>query len=475
MVKLYPDPNIRQSKMQEYQSRLDFELDVINGMGFPGYFLIVMEFIQWSKENDIPVGPGRGSGAGSLVAYALKITDIDPLEFDLLFERFLNPERVSMPDFDIDFCTNGRDRVIKHVSDLYGHTAVSQIATFGTMAAKMVVNDVSRALNHPYMFGSQLSKLIPERPGIKLQEAISEVPALRMRMEDDPQVAEVIKHALKLEGTVRQVGKHAGGVLISPTTITDFTPIYKESENSPPVSQFDKNDVEAAGLVKFDFLGLKTMTVIDGAMKLVRKNPLKNLPDLSLEDIDINIPEIYDLIREGNTTGIFQLESAGMKNLIHRLEPKNFEEIIALVALFRPGPLDSGMVDTYINCKKGIEKVRYPDPSLETILNVTYGVFVYQEQVMKAAQVMAGFSLGQADLLRKAMGKKSPEEMTRQRDKFIEGSVANGLDGKHAGDVFNLIETFAGYGFNKSHSAGYALISIYTGYFKAIHPTEFFT
>lgn len=471
MLALYPDKVIRDQKYNEYQERLDFELDVINKMGFPGYFLIVMEFIQWSKDNDIPVGPGRGSGAGSLVAYSLKITDLDPLEFGLLFERFLNPERVSMPDFDIDFCIVGRDKVIAHVAELYGHNAVSQIVTFGTMAAKMVIKDVARALNHPYSFGDQLSKLIPNRPGIKLREAIQEVPALKMRIEDDPQIAEVIEHSLKLEGMVRQVGKHAGGVLISPTSIDDFSPIYRETSSSPPVSQYDKNDVESVGLVKFDFLGLKTMTVIHKAIKLANQQEGVNF---DLSDIPLNDPEAIKIIKDANTTGVFQLESAGMKSLIRRLEPESFEEVIALVALFRPGPLDSGMVDTYINCKKGIEKIKYPDPSLESVLNVTNGVFVYQEQVMKAAQVMGGYSLGQADLLRKAMGKKLPEEMVKQRKMFVDGCVAKGLEEKHSGDVFNLIETFAGYGFNKSHSAAYAAVAIFTAYLKARHAAPFY-
>ncbi|MCF2901831.1 DNA polymerase III subunit alpha [Pseudoalteromonas sp. OFAV1] len=472
LKQLFPDDTLRKQKAPEYEERLEYELTQINNMGFPGYFLIVMEFVQWCKENDIPVGPGRGSGAGSLVAYALQITDLDPIEFGLIFERFLNPERVSMPDFDIDFCTHGRERVIQHVAELYGKDAVSQIVTFGTMAAKMVIKDVARALDHPYMFGDSLSKLIPNKPGIKLQEAIDQVPALRMRMDDDPQVAEVMKHALKLEGTVRQVGKHAGGVLISPSTIYDFSPIYKESADSPPVSQFDKNDVESVGLVKFDFLGLKTMTVVQDAIKLARG---RGYPDFTIYDIPIDDPDTYKVILDANTTGVFQLESAGMKSLIKRLEPSNFEEVIALVALFRPGPLDSGMVDTYINCKKGIEEVHYPDPLLEPVLDVTYGVFVYQEQVMKAAQVMGGYSLGQADLLRKAMGKKLPEEMAKQRKMFVEGSVKNGLDADHAGKVFNLMETFAGYGFNKSHSAAYALISVITAYLKSHHTVEFFT
>ncbi len=470
LAKLFPDENVRKERRPEYDERLEIELGVINGMGFPGYFLIVMEFIQWSKDNDIPVGPGRGSGAGSLVAYALDITDLDPMEYDLLFERFLNPERVSMPDFDIDFCRDGRDRVIDHVAEFYGRDAVSQIITFGTMAARMVVKDVSRALGHPFSFGNRVSKLIPARPGVKLQEAINEVPALAILVDEDPQVAEVIEHSLKLEGMTRQVGKHAGGVLISRTTIDDYTPIYRETSTSPPVSQFDKDDVEDAGLVKFDFLGLKTLTVLKMAKDLAAEAGF----EIDFSDIPLDDKKMFEVLKSANTTGVFQLESSGMKNLITRLVPETFEEIIALVALFRPGPLDSGMVDTFINCKKGIEKIVYPHESLEPILDVTYGVFVYQEQVMQAAQIMAGYSLGQADLLRRAMGKKKPEEMAKQRAMFVEGSVENNIDKDQAGRVFDLMETFAGYGFNKSHSAAYALVSIYTAFMKAHHAAEFF-
>ena len=472
---LYPDPVEREAKRPSYDARLKHEIDVINNMGFPGYFLIVMEFIQWSKDNDIPVGPGRGSGAGSLVAYALKITDLDPLEYDLLFERFLNPERVSMPDFDVDFCQTGRDRVIEHVADFYGKEAVSQIITFGTMAARSVVKDVTRVLGHPYMFGDRISKLIPDKPGTKLQDAVDTVPALSMLIQEDPKVAEIIKHALKLEGLTRQVGKHAGGVLIAPTKISDFSPIYKETTNKPPVSQFDKDDVEKRGLVKFDFLGLKTLSVVKMAIDIANKKLGKDGQELlHSEKIPLNDKGTYKLLQEGNTTGVFQLESAGMKNLCQRLNPENFEEIIALVALYRPGPLDAGMVDTFINCKKGIEEIHYPHPSLEQILDVTNGVFVYQEQVMQAAQIMAGYSLGQADLLRRAMGKKKPEEMAKQRVMFTEGSVANGVSEDDAKHVFDLMETFAGYGFNKSHSAAYAMISVITAYLKHHHPAPFY-
>lgn len=472
---LYPDPEVRLARRPEYDDRLKTEVEVINKMGFPGYFLIVMEFIQWSKDNDIPVGPGRGSGAGSLVAYALKITDIDPLEYDLLFERFLNPERVSMPDFDIDFCQQGRDKVIAHVADFYGKESVSQIITFGTMAAKSVVKDVARALGLPYMFGDRISKLIPNKPGTKLADAIKTVPALEMLTQEDPQVAEVIKHALKLEGLTRQVGKHAGGVLISPSKISDFSPIYSDNSSSSPVSHYDKDDVEKAGLIKFDFLGLKTLTVVKKAIDLTNKiRAGKGLDALEQSAIPLDDPDTYRLLQEGNTTGVFQLESSGMKNLVQRLNPETFEEIIALVALYRPGPLDAGMVDTFINCKKGIEEIHYPHPSLESILDVTNGVFVYQEQVMQAAQIMAKYSLGQADLLRRAMGKKKPEEMAKQRVMFTEGAIENGVNEGDAKYVFDLMETFAGYGFNKSHSASYAVISVITAYLKAHYPAPFY-
>jgi DNA polymerase-3 subunit alpha len=472
---LFPDENVRNERRQEYVDRLNVEIGVINNMGFPGYFLIVMEFIQWSKDNDIPVGPGRGSGAGSLVAYALKITDLDPLEYDLLFERFLNPERVSMPDFDIDFCQTGRDKVIAHVAEFYGKQAVSQIITFGTMAAKSVVKDVTRVLGYPYMLGDRISKLIPNKPGIKLADAIKSTPALEMLVQEDPQIAEIIKHALKLEGLVRQVGKHAGGVVISPTTISAYSATYSESNASVPVSQFDKDDVEKRGLVKFDFLGLKTLTVIKRALDLANIQRQKdNLDKLESAKIPLNDHDTYKILQDGNTTGVFQLESSGMKNLVKRLDPETFEEIIALVALYRPGPLDAGMVDTFINCKKGIEEIHYPHPSLEQILDVTNGVFVYQEQVMQAAQIMAKYSLGEADLLRRAMGKKKPEEMAKQRVMFTEGSVANGVNEDDAKHVFDLMETFAGYGFNKSHSASYAVLSVVTAYLKAHYPAPFY-
>ncbi len=466
-------------KRKPYDERLEIELGVINQMGFPGYFLIVADFIQWAKDNDVPVGPGRGSGAGSLVAYALKITDLDPLEYDLLFERFLNPERVSMPDFDVDFCMDGRDRVIDYVAETYGRDAVSQIITFGTMAAKAVVRDVARVLGKPYGLADRLSKLIPPTPGMTLAKALDEVPELVDFIEQDEEAQEIWEMAKLLEGVVRQAGKHAGGVVISPTTLTDFTAIYCDEEYSGLVAQFDKDDVEKAGLVKFDFLGLKTLTIIDWAMEIV--NRLR--AELDQEPLDINhIPledkTTFDLLKRSDTTAVFQLESQGMKNLIDRLVPSNFEEIIALVALFRPGPLQSGMVDDFINRKHGRAEVSYPHPDyqhelLEPILEPTYGVIVYQEQVMQIAQVLAGYSLGGADLLRRAMGKKKPEEMAKQRAIFKEGAEKQGIDSDLAMNIFDLVEKFAGYGFNKSHSAAYALVAYQTAYLKAHYPAAF--
>lgn len=476
---LFPDAAERAEKRPEYDERLQIELKVINDMGFPGYFLIVMEFIQWSKDNNIPVGPGRGSGAGSLVAYALKITDLDPLEFDLLFERFLNPERVSMPDFDVDFCMDRRDEVIDHVADLYGRDAVSQIITFGTMAAKAAVRDVGRVLSHPYGFVDRISKLIPGTPGMTLDKAFEEEPRLGQLYNEDDDVKEVIDMALRLEGVTRNAGKHAGGVVISPTTITDFAPIYCDEEGNYPVTQFDKNDVETAGLVKFDFLGLRTLTIIQWALDMV--NP--RLEKQGQEAIDITaIPlddkQCFRSLKKAETTAVFQLESRGMKELIKRLLPDSFEDIIALVALFRPGPLQSGMVDNFIDRKHGCEAISYPDAqyqhdSLKPILEPTYGVILYQEQVMQIAQVLAGYSLGGADLLRRAMGKKKPEEMAKQREVFQDGAAKNGIDPDLAIKIFDLVEKFAGYGFNKSHSAAYALVSYQTLWMKVHYPAEF--
>ena len=476
---LFPDEEERKNKRSVYDERLQVELDVINQMGFPGYFLIVMEFIQWSKENGIPVGPGRGSGAGSLVAYALKITDLDPLEFDLLFERFLNPERVSMPDFDVDFCMDGRDRVIDHVADTYGRQAVSQIITFGTMAAKAVIRDVGRVLGHPYSFVDRISKLIPLDPGMTLEKAFAAEPKLPELYDSDEEVKALIDMARKLEGVTRNAGKHAGGVVIAPTAITDFSPLYCDSEGMHPVTHFDKNDVEYAGLVKFDFLGLRTLTIIKWALEMINARMLaEGKEPVRIESIPLNDKKSFDLLLQSKTTAVFQLESRGMKDLISRLKPDCFEDIIALVALFRPGPLESGMVQNFIDRKHGKEEVSYPDAQyqhecLKSILEPTYGVIVYQEQVMQIAQELAGYTLGGADLLRRAMGKKKPEEMAAQREIFEKGAINKGIDGNLAMKIFDLVEKFAGYGFNKSHSAAYALVSYQTLWLKAHFPAEF--
>ncbi|AEB51075.1 TPA: DNA polymerase III subunit alpha [Aeromonas veronii] len=476
---LFPDPQVRAERRPEYDERLDIELKVINQMGFPGYFLIVMEFIQWSKDNGIPVGPGRGSGAGSLVAYALKITDLDPLEFDLLFERFLNPERVSMPDFDVDFCMDRRDEVIEHVSDMYGRDAVSQIITFGSMAAKAVVRDVGRVLGHAYGFVDRISKLIPPDPGMTLAKAFEAEPKLPELYEQDEEVKDLIDMARRLEGVVRNAGKHAGGVVIAPTKITDFAPLYCDDEGHHPVTQFDKNDVEYAGLVKFDFLGLRTLTIIDWALGMINPRLAKEgKPPVDIAAIPIDDKKSFDLLQRYETTAVFQLESRGMKDLIKRLRPDCFEDMIALVALFRPGPLQSGMVDNFIDRKHGNEAISYPDEkwqheSLKPILEPTYGIILYQEQVMQIAQTLAGYTLGGADMLRRAMGKKKPEEMAKQRAGFEEGAVKNGVDGELAMKIFDLVEKFAGYGFNKSHSAAYALVSYQTLWLKTHFPAEF--
>ncbi|MCP9478443.1 DNA polymerase III subunit alpha [Marisediminitalea aggregata] len=472
---LFPDEEERAKRRPEYDERLDIELGVINQMGFPGYFLIVMEFIQWSKDNNIPVGPGRGSGAGSLVAYALKITDLDPLEFDLLFERFLNPERVSMPDFDVDFCMDRRDEVIDHVAELYGRDAVSQIITFGTMAAKAVVRDVGRVLGHPYGFVDRISKLIPPDPGMTLKKAFEAEPRLPELYDMDEEVRELIDMARILEGVTRNAGKHAGGVVIAPTKITDFAPLYCDDEGKNPVTQFDKNDVETAGLVKFDFLGLRTLTIIQWALDMIKEG---QGIDVDIAAIPLEDKKSFRSLQAAETTAVFQLESRGMKELIKRLKPDCFEDIIALVALFRPGPLQSGMVDNFIDRKHGREEISYPDAEyqhecLKEILEPTYGIILYQEQVMQIAQEMSGYSLGGADLLRRAMGKKKPEEMAKQRSTFEEGAKNNNIDPDLAMKIFDLVEKFAGYGFNKSHSAAYALVSYQTLWLKVHYPAEF--
>ncbi len=435
---LFPDPQVRAEKRGEYDERLDVELKVINQMGFPGYFLIVMEFIQWSKDHNIPVGPGRGSGAGSLVAYALKITDLDPLEFDLLFERFLNPERVSMPDFDVDFCMDRRDEVIDHVAEMYGREAVSQIITFGTMAAKAAIRDVGRVLGHSYSFCDRISKLVPPDPGMTLAKAFEAEPKLSELYEQDEEVKALIDMARRLEGVTRNAGKHAGGVVIAPTKITDFAPLYCDGEGNNPVTQFDKNDVEYAGLVKFDFLGLRTLTIIQWALDMINPRMAREgKPVVRIEAIPLDDKASFKTLLACKTTAVFQLESRGMKDLIKRLKPDCFEDMIALVALFRPGPLQSGMVDNFIDRKHGREAISYPDvqwqhESLKPILDPTYGIILYQEQVMQIAQTLAGYTLGGADMLRRAMGKKKPEEMAKQRAGFEAGAVKNGVDGELA-------------------------------------------
>jgi DNA polymerase-3 subunit alpha len=471
---LFPDPDVLAENRKKYEDRLQIELDVINEMGFPGYFLIVADFIKWSKNNEVPVGPGRGSGAGSLVAYSLKITDIDPLQYDLLFERFLNPERVSLPDFDIDFCMEGRDRVIEYVSQHYGRDHVSQIITYGTMAAKAVLRDVGRVLGFPYGLVDGLAKLVPFEIKMTLTKAMEQEPLLKERYEKEEDVKTLIDLALQLEGLTRNVGKHAGGVVIAPKALTEYTPIYCEDNGAGLVSQYDKDDVESVGLVKFDFLGLKTLTVIDWAVKNVKAMlPPDQAAKIDITNLPLDDKPSYDLLKRAETTAVFQLESRGMKELIKRLQPDTFEDIVALVALFRPGPLQSGMVDDFVNRKHGRAKVDYPHPDLESVLKPTYGVIVYQEQVMQIAQVLAGYSLGGADMLRRAMGKKKAEEMAQQRALFLEGAQKRDIDEKTAGPIFDLMEKFAEYGFNKSHSAAYALVAYQTAWLKAHYPAAF--
>jgi DNA polymerase-3 subunit alpha len=474
----------------DYRARLDSELDVIGGMGFPGYFLIVADFINWAKRNDIPVGPGRGSGAGSLVAYALGITDLDPIRYDLLFERFLNPERVSMPDFDIDFCMDRRDEVIDYVARKYGRDRVSQIITYGTMAAKAAVRDCGRVLGHPYGFVDGIAKLIPNTLGVTLDDALGESEAARkdsnlasaelmQRYNSEDDVRDLLDLARSLEDLTRNAGKHAGGVVIAPSALTDFSPLFAEhaakgESARSVVTQFDKDDVEAIGLVKFDFLGLRTLTIIDWAVKAINaRRRVKDEPDLDIIALPLDDPATYALLSRGETTAVFQFESRGMKDYIRKLQPQVFEDLIALAALYRPGPLNSGMVDDFINRRHGRAEVSYPHPLLEPILKPTYGVIVYQEQVMQIAQVLAGYSLGGADLLRRAMGKKKPEEMAKERFKFEDGAERNGIDARVATGIFDLMEKFAEYGFNKSHSAAYALVAYQTAWLKAHYPAEF--
>jgi DNA polymerase-3 subunit alpha len=471
LEQLYPDPAKREKERPRYEERLKFETDTINKMKFPGYFLIVAEFIQWGKDNGVPIGPGRGSGAGSLVAYCLLITDLDPLRYNLLFERFLNPERVSMPDFDIDFCQEKRELVIQHVKDLYGRDAVSQIATFGTMAAKGAIRDVGRVLDFGYNFCDGISKLIPFKPGkqVSIAEAIEEEPQLKERLENEEEVKQLLDLAQQVEGITRNIGMHAGGVLIAPGKLTDFCPLYTQGGDAGVVSQYDKDDVEAAGLVKFDFLGLTTLTILDRAVNYIKALDPKDA-DFDLARLPLNDKPSYDLLTKAKTVAIFQLESRGMQGMLKDARPDRFEDIIALVALYRPGPMD--LIPDFCKRKHG-EKFDYPDPRTEGILSETYGIMVYQEQVMQMAQIIGGYSLGGADMLRRAMGKKKAEEMAEHREIFRKGAGERGLTPEKADEIFDLMEKFAGYGFNKSHAAAYALLSYHTAYLKVHHTAAF--
>jgi len=459
---------------KEYQERMEFELDIINQMGFPGYFLIVADFIRWAKENDVPVGPGRGSGAGSIVAYSLGITDLDPIEHVLLFERFLNPERVSMPDFDVDFCIEGRERVIEYVAQKYGRDKVSQIITFGTMAAKGVIRDVGRVLGMSYGHVDGIAKLIPFEIGMTLTKALDQEVELKDRYDNEEEITALINMALKLEGLSRNVGKHAGGVVIAPNDLTNFTPLYCEQGSEQIVSQFDKDDLETVGLVKFDFLGLRTLTIINWAEKAINDfQRQRGLAEIDVAKLPLDDAPTYELLKKGLTTAIFQLESFGMKELIKNLKPDQFNDIVALVALFRPGPLNAGMEKVYCERKHGMQAINYPHKVLEPILNETYGVILYQEQVMEIARVMGGYSLGGADILRRAMGKKKLEEMAEQRAIFEHGASEREIDASIAKEVFDLMEYFAEYGFNKSHSAAYALVAYQTAWLKTHYPSHF--
>ncbi|CAN1515632.1 DnaE DNA polymerase III, alpha subunit [Methylophilaceae bacterium] len=472
LKELFPDEGKRHEVRQEYDARILFETSIINQMGFAGYFLIVADFINWAKNNEVPVGPGRGSGAGSLVAYSLGVTDLDPIQYQLLFERFLNPDRVSMPDFDIDFCQEGRDRVIDYVKQKYGAGSVSQIVTFGTMAARAVIRDVGRVLDLPFNFVDGIAKLIPMELGITLDDALNKEPQLQDRYNKEEEVKELIDLALRLEGVVRNVGMHAGGVLIAPGKISNFTPIYCQANGDSLVSQFDKDDIEALGLVKFDFLGLRTLTIL--AMALKNANILRatdNLTPLNLNHLPLNDKTVFQLLKSANTTAVFQLESRGMKDMLKQAKPDCFEDIVALVALYRPGPMD--LIPDFCKRKHGQQRIVYPHPSTESILKETYGIAVYQEQVMQIAQAVAGYSLGAADLLRRAMGKKKVEEMDAQREGFIAGSLKNGLNERQARELFDLLEKFAGYGFNKSHAAAYAMVAYQTAYLKTHYPAAF--
>ncbi len=473
LVHLYPDANKREIERPRYAERLEFEINTILNMGFPGYFLIVGDFINWAKKNGCPVGPGRGSGAGSLVAYSLKITDLDPLQYNLLFERFLNPERVSMPDFDIDFCQANRDRVIDYVKDKYGRNAVSQIVTFGTMAARAAIRDVGRVLDMGYMFCDGISKLIPNKPGqhITIEGAIKAEPILAERLEKEDEVKTLLALAQKLEGMTRNVGMHAGGVLIAPGKLTDFCPLYQQPGSTSAVSQYDKDDVEAIGLVKFDFLGLATLTILELAREMIVRRH-KGQENFAFENIPLDDVATYKLFADGRTESVFQFESRGMQGMLKDARPSRLEDLIALNALYRPGPMD--LIPSFVARKHGREVIEYPHPLVEKVLSETYGIMVYQEQVMQTAQVLGGYSLGGADLLRRAMGKKKPEEMAEHREIFRKGAVVNGLTEVKADEVFDLMERFAGYGFNKSHAAAYSLLAYHTGWLKVHFTAEFF-
>ncbi len=457
-----------------YGARLKYELGVIRQMGFAGYYLIVAEFVTWAKEHGVPVGPGRGSGSGSLVAWALGITNVDPIAYELIFERFLNPERVSMPDFDIDFCMVGRDSVINHVADRYGRDAVSQIVTFGTMAAKAVVRDVTRVQAKPYGLGDRIAKMIPFEVGMTLAAAVEREPDLKQFIKENDDAAEIVDMAYRLEGIVRNVGRHAGGVVIAPSALTDFVPLYADDASGGAVSQFDKDDVERVGLVKFDFLGLKTLTIIDWAVRAVNERRARTgAAPVDIDTIPLDDPATYALLRSAETTAVFQLESAGMKDLIRNLKPDNINDVIALVALYRPGPMQSGATTEYVERKHGRARVEYPHPLLEPALKGTYGVMLYQEQVMSAAQSLAGFTLGQADLLRRAMGKKKPEEMAQVRSQYMDGVRAQGIDADVASGIFDQMEKFAGYAFVKGHATTYGIVSFQTAWLKTHYPAEF--
>ncbi len=476
MERNFPDVEEREKEMARYHERLVFEVKTIAQMGFPGYFLIVADFINWAKNNGVPVGPGRGSGAGSLVAYSLGITDLDPLRYNLLFERFLNPERVSMPDFDIDFCQHGRDRVIQYVKDKYGKDAVSQIATFGTMAARAAIRDVGRVLEQGYNFVDGIAKLVPNKPGqyMTIEMAKKEEKQLAEREKNEDEVRQLLSLAQQLEGMTRNVGMHAGGVLIAPGRLTDFCPLYtqesKDQDSSSVISQFDKDDVEAIGLVKFDFLGLTTLTILAAAERWI-KALHADRRDWNIGEIALDDEKAFDVLKRANTVAVFQLESRGMQGMLREAKPDRFEDIIALVALYRPGPMD--LIPDFIERKHGRQKVEYPDPRIEPVLRETYGIMVYQEQVMQMAQMIGGYSLGGADMLRRAMGKKKPEEMAQHRKIFSDGAKAGGITESKANEIYDLMERFAGYGFNKSHAAAYALLAYQTAWLKAYYPAEF--